>query len=236
MNQAEFYISKRTGKAITEYKMIANGDRIAVAVSGGKDSMALLKVLLDRKTFVPIKYHLLALHIDLGYPKSVAHQLEKYFKQIDVDYRIVKAQELKNTEKGKINCFWCSWNRRKHLFQSADKLGFNVVALGHHKDDIAQTILLNLFFQGEISAMKPVQKLFNGKIKIIRPFLYVEEKMIKRFVKENKLPVFECVCPQASLSRRRTVAGIIQSLERICPEVKTNILNSLKRINKDYLL
>ncbi|MCX5702986.1 MAG: tRNA 2-thiocytidine(32) synthetase TtcA, partial [Candidatus Omnitrophica bacterium] len=165
----EFYISKRVGKAIMDYGMLADGDKIAVAVSGGKDSLTLLRVLNDRKKFVPVKYELLAIHIDLGYPRSCAKKLEKYFKKIGVKYIIKKVDIIRKTKPEEISCFWCSWNRRKALFETANRLGFSKVALGHHKDDIIETILLNLFFQGEISAMSPKQELFGGKITLIRP-------------------------------------------------------------------
>jgi tRNA 2-thiocytidine biosynthesis protein TtcA len=234
----EFYISKRVGRAIMDYQMLADGDKVAVAVSGGKDSLTLLKILMDRQKFVPIKYDLLALHVDLGYPRSFSSQLEKYFKKIKVKYRIVKSDELKKTKKKDINCFWCSWNRRKNLFLTADKLGFNKIALGHHKDDIVETILLNLFFQGEISAMKPKQELFKGKIVLIRPLAYVEESMIKKFAQKEKLPHETCICPNSAISHRAKMGKIIRALEKSCPEVKTNIFKSLQksRIKQDYLL
>ncbi|MDD5255454.1 MAG: ATP-binding protein, partial [Candidatus Omnitrophica bacterium] len=183
----EFYISKRAGKAIIDYKMLSDGDKVAVAVSGGKDSLTLLKVLHDRQRFVPIKYELVALHIDLGFPRSFAGLLEKYFKKTGIPYRIVKVDTLKKTPRSQISCFWCSWNRRKALFETADKLGCTKVALGHHKDDIIETVLLNLFFQGEISSMCPRQELFKGKITLIRPLAYVEEYMIRRFAREEGL-------------------------------------------------
>lgn len=232
----EFYISKRVGKAITDYDMSSDGDKIAVAVSGGKDSMALLRVLLDRRKFVPIKYEILAVHIDLGYPRSCARELEKYFKKAGIDYHIEKVNALRKTKLNDISCFWCSWNRRKALFEVADRFKCTKVALGHHYDDIIQTILLNLFFHGEISAMSPKQSLFGGKIIIVRPLAYVEEYLIKRFVKEEKLPLQECDCPNADTSKRAKVAGIIKDLGKTCPEIKKNIFNSLKRIKKDYLL
>ena len=232
----EFYISKRVGRAIMDYKMLSDGDKIAVAVSGGKDSLTLLKVLHDRRRFVPIKYDVLAVHIDLGYPRSCAKKLEKYFKKMGVKYYIKKVDTLKKTKKKDINCFWCSWNRRKALFETANRFGCTKVALGHHKDDIVETILLNLFFQGEISAMAPRQELFNGKIILIRPLAYVEEYMIKRFAKEEKLPHETCICPNSITSNRTKIAKIIQDLKRICPEIKTNIFKSVKRVKKDYLL
>lgn len=233
----EFYISKRVGKAITDYEMLSDGDKIAVAVSGGKDSLTLLRLLNDRKSFVPIKYELLAVHIDLGYPCQHPKILAEYFKNLGIDYHIEKVNILKAGQTRKdISCFWCSWNRRKALFEVADRFGCNKVALGHHKDDIVETILLNLFFHGEISAMSPKQELFNGKIIIIRPLTYVEEDMIKRFAKEADFPHQKCVCPNSITSHRTKITDIIKGLKQACPDVKTNIFRSVKRIKKEYLL
>jgi len=232
----EYYISKGMGKAIMDYKMLAPDDRIAVAVSGGKDSLTLLRLLINRQAFVPIKYEVIAIHIDMGYPKSISAKLERYFKKLKVKYKIIKSDVLKKTDKSKINCFWCSWNRRKELFIAAHKLGCTKIALGHHMDDIAETFLLNLFFQGEISTMRPKQELFEGKITLIRPLAYVEECLIKRFVKEVKLGHDTCICPHAIVSNRHRMGRIIQDLEKTCPDIKKNIFRSLKRIKKDYLL
>ncbi|MDD5432340.1 MAG: ATP-binding protein [Candidatus Omnitrophica bacterium] len=233
---SEYYISNKIGKAIGDYDMIQDGDKIAVAVSGGKDSLTLLKVMQDRMSFVPVKYDLMALHIDQGYPKSCAKALEKYFKKIGVKYHIEKVDVLKKTKKKDINCFWCSWNRRKALFEQADKFGFNKIALGHHFDDIIQTILLNLFFQGEISAMAPKQELFKGKITLIRPLAYVEERQVRRFIEDAKISTFDCICPNYHTSSRTKIARIIADLQKVCPDVKKNIFRSIKRIKKDYLL
>jgi tRNA 2-thiocytidine biosynthesis protein TtcA len=236
LKDSEFYISKRMGRAITDYHMIAEGDKIAVAVSGGKDSMTLLRLLLDRKAFVPVKYEVIAIHIDQGYPKSIAAKLEKQFKKLKVKYYIKKIDALKKTPKKDINCFWCAWNRRKALFELSYKLGCTKVALGHHMDDIIETILLNLFFQGEISAMMPYQKLFKGKITLIRPMAYVEERLIRRFVKEEKIIHDSCVCSHSETSKRVMMGKIIAGIERVCPDVKKNIFRSVKRVKKDYLL
>ncbi|MFA4854582.1 MAG: ATP-binding protein [Candidatus Omnitrophota bacterium] len=232
----EYYISKRMGKAIMDYQMLADGDKIAVAVSGGKDSLTLLRLLLDRKAFVPIKYDVVAIHIDMGYPKSISGKLEKYFKKLNVEYQIIKSDTLKKTEKSKINCFWCSWNRRKELFIAANKLGCAKIALGHHLDDIIETVLLNLFFRGEISSMVPKQELFKGKITLIRPLAYVEERLIIRFAREAKLGHDTCVCPHSVTSNRNRVGRIIRELEKVCPDIKKNIFRSVKRVKQDYLL
>ena len=232
----EFYISKRVGKAIMDYKMLSDGDKIAVAVSGGKDSMTLLRILADRMKFVPIKYELIAIHIDLGYPKPSSFKVKKYLERTGVKYYIKKLNLLKNTKKKDINCFWCSWNRRKALFEASHRLKCSKIAFGHHKDDIVETILLNLFFQGEISAMSPKQELFKGKITIIRPLAYVEERMIQSFARKENIPHDRCACPRSSLSNRHRMSRIIGELEKVCPEVKTNIFRSVKRIKKEYLL
>ncbi|MBU1125175.1 MAG: tRNA 2-thiocytidine(32) synthetase TtcA [Candidatus Omnitrophica bacterium] len=234
----EFYISKRVGRAIMDYKMLADGDKIAVAVSGGKDSLTLLRVLKDRQAFVPIKYELLAVHIDMGYPCQHPKILSKHFERLGVKYHIEKIDILEGGKKTRkdISCFWCSWNRRKALFKTADRFGCTKVALGHHKDDIVETILLNLFFHGEISAMVPKQELFKGKITLIRPLAYVEESLIVKFAKTADFPHHKCACPNAATSNRTRVGEIINDLEKICPDVKTNIFRSTKRIKQDYLL
>jgi tRNA 2-thiocytidine biosynthesis protein TtcA len=232
----EFYISKLLGKATMDYKMISDKDKIAVGVSGGKDSLALLNILLRRREFVPVKYDILAVHIDMGYPRSCARSLEKYFIKNRIKYHIEKVTALKKVEKSGINCFWCSWNRRKALFEVSDRLKHPKIALGHHKDDIIETILMNLFFYGEISSMRPVQELFKGKIKIIRPLAYVEEHMVAKYIKKVKIPVYSCLCPNSTRSNRHKVGLMIRQMEKICPDVKTNIFRSLSRIKTEYLL
>jgi len=232
----EFYISKRVGKAITDYGMLSEGDKVAVAVSGGKDSLTLLRILNDRRRFVPIRYELLAVHIDLGYPCMHPKILGEYFKSEGINYHIEKVDILKGKTRKDISCFWCAWNRRKALFEVADRFGCTKVALGHHKDDIVETILLNLFFHGEISAMSPKQELFQGRIVIIRPLAYVEEDMIARFAKSAGFPHEKCSCPNSFTSNRTRITRILKELEKTCPDVKTNIFRSVKRIKQDYLL
>jgi tRNA 2-thiocytidine biosynthesis protein TtcA len=232
----EFSISKRVGRAIMDYNMLADGDKIAVAVSGGKDSLTLLRILSDRRKFVPIKYELLAVHIDLGYPCQHPKILAKYFESLGIKYHIEKVDILKGKTRKDISCFWCSWNRRKALFETADKFGCTKVALGHHKDDVVETILLNLFFHGEISAMSPRQELFGGKIVIIRPLVYVEEDMIVRFARTAGFAHQKCTCPNSLTSNRTRITEILKDLEKVCPDIKTNIFRSVKRIKKDYLL
>lgn len=230
-------ISKKVGKAICDYGMIADGDKILVAVSGGKDSMSLLKILDDRRSFAPVDYEIIAAHIDFGYHCVPPTALAEYFKKCGYAYHIKKVDILKPGEtRADITCFWCAWNRRKAIFETAAELGCNKVALGHHKDDIAETILLNMFYKGEISAMKPRQELFKGKIVIIRPLAYVEEKDVAKFSRTLGFPIPHCKCPNTLTSKRTFVEKIIKEIEKECPDVRTNIFNSLKRIKNDYLL
>ncbi len=236
VDKATYFLSKKVGRAMTDYKMVEDGDKILVAVSGGKDSISLLRILEYRRTFVPVKYDLIAVHIDMGYRCVQPELLREYFKKNGYKYCIKKVNILKGKDRSSISCFWCSWNRRKALFDLADKFGCNKVAMGHHKDDIIETILLNLFFNGEISAMAPKQELFKGKITIIRPLAYVEEKELVRFGRSSGFPHPKCSCPNSPKSQRAKIGDIIEGLEKVCPQVKTNIFKSVQNIKKDYLL
>jgi tRNA 2-thiocytidine biosynthesis protein TtcA len=239
-----FYLSKKVGRAMTDYQMLSDGDRIAVGVSGGKDSLSLLHILRSRQAFCPIKYQLVVVHIDLGYSPRYTKRLMNYFRRSSYEYTIKKLNLYPKGEfpasaksgKQDKSCFWCSWNRRKVLFETAAEYKCNKVALGHHLDDITQTILLNLFFNSEISAMSPRQELFSGQLTVIRPLAYVEEREITRFARYEKLPYYKYNCTNSLVSNRRRIAAIIRDLERVCPNLKTNIFRSIKRIKQDYLL
>ena len=178
------FISTRIGKAIGDYNLIEPNDKILVAVSGGKDSLTLLKLLRERQRWSPVKFELVAAHIETDLACSACvhtEALAQVFEDMRVEHVFRKISVV--SDRKKASCFWCSWNRRKELFQIAAGLGCGKVALGHHKDDIIETTLLNLFFQGEFSSMNPKQDLFDGKIVIIRPLCYVEETMTRKYAK-----------------------------------------------------
>jgi len=230
----EIYLSKKAGKALFDYKMIDDGDKIAVGVSGGKDSMSLLKILDFRRSFVPIKYDLVAIHIDMYDTKKQAQSLKRYFEDNGYEYKMIKLR-LAGSDESR-NCFWCSWNRRKALFEEANKLGIKKIALAHHLDDIAESILMNMFYNGEISSMLPKQVLFKGAITLIRPFAYAQESEIVRYAVNLKVPFFKCLCRHADTNKRELMQKIIRLLSKDCHEVRTNIFRSLTRIKKEYLL
>ncbi len=227
------------GKAIHRYGMIQDGDRILVGVSGGKDSLSLLTLLSERAKRVPVHYELLAVHVDLGFQSSGADMLTEFFEAKKVAYHIepTRIAELANGPDNRENpCFLCSWERRKRVFSLAQRFGCNKIAFGHHKDDIIETFLLNVFYSAEISTMLPLQPLFKGKITLIRPLALIEEKKIEWFAKEMGLPYFPCVCPASGKSKRRKVKELLSVLEKENRLVKGNIFRSLSNVKMDYML
>ena len=229
-------ISRRSTRPIMQYGMIQEGDRILVAVSGGKDSLTLLNVLIHRQMIAPVDFHITAVHVDSGLPGPDLVKLEEYFRSTKVPYRIERTDLFRNKDLSDLNCFWCSWNRRKLLFEFATKNGFNKIALGHHLDDIVETILLNQFFKGELAAMCPKQEIFNGTLTIIRPLAYENEEVIRQFTCAAGLDHFEgCRCPVAGTTQRAAIKAIIREMEKVTPAVKMNILNSLNNIKQEYI-
>ena len=229
-------ISRRAGKAIGDYGMIEEGDRIAIGVSGGKDSLTLLNVMLHRQKIAPVDFEITALHIDSGLPGPDLKKLEAHFRSLGVAYHIERTDTFRGKDLKDLNCFWCSWNRRKALFQFATQRGFRKIALAHHLDDIVETILLNQFFRGEVSAMCPRQSVFDGDCVIIRPLAYENEEMIRTYAKAAGLTTFEtCRCPVAGTTQRAAIKNIIREVEKVTPAVKMNIFNSLANIKEEYL-
>jgi tRNA 2-thiocytidine biosynthesis protein TtcA len=182
---------------------------------------------------------LVTVHIDLGFDSGRAEILKDYFEKEGLSYHIefTDIGKRANSPENRENpCFLCAWERRKKLFQLAHRLKCNKVALGHHKDDIIETLLLNIFYSGEISTMLPLQSLFKGKITLIRPLSLVEEKKIERFARAMDLPFGSSGCPSSGRTKRREVKEIIEALSRKNHRVKGNIFRSLSNIKIDYTL
>lgn len=227
-----FDVYKKMGEAIFAYNMLNPGDRVLIGVSGGVDSLSLVKLFQIRKRNIPIKFDLLACMVDTNFIKLDKQEIIDYVKSCDIDC-LVKDLTIEQKDR---NCFWCSWNRRKILFQTAKEYNCNKIALGHNLDDIVETILMNMFFSGQISAMKPKQELFKGKLSIIRPLCYLEKSEIIDFSKRFTFPIAKDNCQYADDSSRQFIRDIMPILDKESKQIKTNIFRSLGRIREDYLL
>jgi len=210
-----------------------------VAVSGGVDSLTLLHLLTERKKRVPITYELVALHIHLGFDQEGYRPLEDYLFRQGYRYRI-DVTEIGKIAHGPENrenpCFLCSRLRRKRLFEMAHQLGCNKVALAHTRDDIIETLLLNMFYSGEMSTMVPFLPLFGGVLSIIRPFAFLPKAKILQLARKMGLPAWENNCPSVHRSKRWEIREMLKTMTAKNPKIMGNILRSLENIKREYLL
>ena len=225
------YVYKKMGKAILDYSMIGPKDKVLVAVSGGMDSLSLLKLFIMRKKRVPINFEFIACMVSTDFTKVDTNAVINFFNENNIPF-LIKELKLNDSD---INCFWCSRNRRKILFETAKEEGCNKIALGHNLDDITETIMMNLVFFGEVSSMKPKISLFNGQLDIIRPLCYIAKRNIDNFAAKLELPFTNYKCSHGKDTRRGLIKNIIKTIEKDCPAAKNNIFNALKNIKKDYL-
>lgn len=232
-------LRRDVGKAISDYDMIADGDRILVAVSGGKDSLTLLWILNERLSRIPIRYQLFPVYVDPGFSDGFADSLFEFVSHMGFDLRVIHtdcgiaAHSPSNRENP---CFLCARLRRKRLFEIAGKLDCKKIALGHHKDDIVETFFINVCYGGNISTMRPVQPFFNGEISIIRPLAYVAEDRIRRVAEDRGFPKFFNPCPTAAVSRRKEIKDVLNQLYASNPKIRGNIFRALKNVKPEYLL
>ncbi len=234
------HLKKWLEKAVLDYRMIEEGDRLLIGVSGGADSFALLDLLDSPMVFVP-KFSFIAVNIDMGFaPDYVAYnQLEKYLQENNYPYVMEKTDIglLAHSDYNKKNpCFLCSRLRRKRIFEIADAEGCNKIAFAHHRDDIIETLLINMFYGREISTMMPNQSIFDGKLHIIRPLAYLKEELVKKYSRERQFPKVKNCCPTSNTSKRVYIKNLLNELERDNKEVRDNIYKSMSHVKPDYLL
>ncbi|UCF97218.1 MAG: tRNA 2-thiocytidine biosynthesis protein TtcA [Spirochaetaceae bacterium] len=229
---------KKVGRGINRHRMIEAGEEILISVSGGKDSLALCLALAQRKAWIPMDYRLRGLFIDWReYPAGAENRkrLAAFMERLNIPFRIVEASIYPRSYDKPFNCYICSRNRKRILFQEAQAFGITKIAVGHHLDDIIETTLMNLFYKGEIATMLPIQNFFDGKIKIIRPMCEVEEREVLRLLNVYPLPVFDIHCPRKTNHQRLFFKELIKQVKRVNKHVKDNLYNAPGRINRDYL-
>ncbi len=232
-------LNRALGKALHGYQMISDGDRILVGVSGGADSLSLMWLLSERRARIPIHYELFAVYIDSGFEGSFGSPLSDYCRQLGFSLRVeytdygLQGHSAANRENP---CFLCSRLRRKRLFEIAAELGCNKLALGHNKDDIIETLFINICYAGEISTMLPAQAFFQQRFTVIRPLAFADEKLIRRFARDQNFPEFENPCPTSRTSKRREIKILLQQLYRSNPNVKGNIFRAMRHVKPEYLL
>ena len=232
-------MNRGVGKAIHDYEMISNGDRIAVGLSGGQDSLTLLWLLQERLRRVPVHYEIYPIYIDPGFEPRFGVRLKDYCSQWGIELRVEETRHgilAHSTENRENPCFLCSHLRRKRLFEIADEQGCRKLALGHNKDDLIETLFLNICYAGQICTMTPSQIFFQGKFTVIRPLAFVDKTIIRKFANENRFPVFENSCPTSKISKRKEIKEMLNQLYQGNSNVKGNIFRALSHVRTDYLL
>jgi len=223
----------RVKKAIIDYNMIENGDKIAVGVSGGKDSSTLLFILDLLRKYSPWKFDIVAVNVDLGWEMDLG-PVADFCRERDIPFEIVKsdiARVVFDIRKEPSPCSLCSRMRRGALDSAAVELGCNKVALAHHADDMMETLLLNLIFTGRFETFLPKTYMSRKNVTVIRPLIYLSERTIKSIARSQNLPVIESPCPATGKTKREDMGKLLDHMEQIFPKARENILAAIKRRN-----
>lgn len=245
MSGRDFHaIERRLGRAlaraITDFDMLADGDRVMVCVSGGKDSYTMLHLLRELSRRAPIRFELVVVNVDQGHPGYPADRLRAYMREEAYDFHMIEEDTYSIvTEKipeGKTYCSLCSRLRRGILYGAAKRLGCTKIALGHHRDDILQTLLLNLFFAGQLAAMPPKLVAQEGHV-VIRPLAYCAEEDVSTYAKAKAFPILPCdLCGSQDNLQRKIVGAMLDDLEAKHPGIKTVMLAATQNVRPSHLL
>ncbi|MBE6634824.1 MAG: tRNA 2-thiocytidine(32) synthetase TtcA [Ruminococcaceae bacterium] len=217
-------------RAVDDYGMIEEGDVIAVGISGGKDSLALLETLAEMRRFYPKKYEVKAVTVDMGFPEVDYSGIAAFCEKFGVEYKVVNTDIAKiifDVRKEPNPCSLCAKMRRGSLHAAAQELGCNKVALGHHFDDVVETFMMNLFFEGRLGCFSPMSYLSNRKITLIRPMIYATEKDVIYFARRRELPIVKSPCPEDHNTERENMKKLLADIERGNKGLKHRIFRAL---------
>ena len=240
-NRLRGRLEHQVGKAISDFNMIEEGDTVMVCMSGGKDSYTLLEILRALQRRAPIDFRIIAMNLDQRQPGFPEHVLPEYFKSIGVEYRI-EAQDTYSIVKekipeGKTTCSLCSRLRRGITYRVANELGANKIALGHHRDDMIETLFLNMFFGGKLKAMPPKLITDKGDHIVIRPLAYCAEKDIARFARGMEFPLIPCnLCGSQENMQRKNIKEMLAAWEQQYPGRSQTIFTAMQNIAPSHLL
>ena len=239
-HKLQAHLRGRVGKAIEDFGMIGAGDRVMVCVSGGKDSYTLLDILLSLKRSAPVHFELIAVNLDQKQPDFPAHVLPAYLQELGVEYRIIEQNTYSVVKRvipeGRTMCGLCSRLRRGALYRFAAENGITKVALGHHRDDIVETLFLNLFFGGRLKAMAPKLLSEDGRHIVIRPLAYVAERDIERYARGRGFPIIPCkLCGSQDNMQRVAIKKMLADWEREFPGRTEAIFSSLRNVELEHL-
>ncbi len=233
-------LRRTVAEAVTDYNMIGDGDRVMVCLSGGKDSYAMLDLLLALQKVAPIKFELVAVNLDQKQPGFPEHVLPEYLEKLGIEYYVVEKDTYSVVQRvipeGKTTCGLCSRLRRGTLYEFAEKIGATRIALGHHRDDIVETLFLNLFYGGRLAAMPVKLKSDDGKNVVIRPLAYCRESDLQKFADYRGFPIIPCnLCGSQENLQRQNIKAMLQTWEREHPGRVSTIFASLKNVQPSQL-
>ena len=240
-NKLEKKLSRLVGQAIGDFGMIEDGDKVMVCVSGGKDSYAMLDILLKLRERAPIQFDIVAVNLDQKQPNFPAETLPNYLTSLGVHFHIEEQDTYSIVKRvipeGKTTCGLCSRLRRGILYRVADELGATKIALGHHRDDILETLLLNMFYAGKLKGMPPKLRSDDGKHIVIRPLAYVPEKLLERYAGDMQFPIIPCdLCGSQPNLQRGAMKQMLRDWEKKHPGRVENLFRSMHHIVPSHLM